>query len=218
MSFSFASHIALRYSFGTATCLGVPCTGCLCHCVQLRFLSLLCPVGVLFLVLSPRLCPQLCIRRQLSVSGRIAPCIRPPGSLMVPLSHFGEKLVYASFLLYDFSGSPGGQPEGGFGHPCVGLRVTLPLCTLQAPLGCGAIGRETLKYLLSHVFFPPLRFVLGLFSLVFFCRVLPVFGCWAHVLFRVGMLPVASFSLSLRRASASTECMETEGRDSDGVI
>ena len=68
--------------------------------------------------------------------------------------------------------------------------------TLQAPLGCGAIGRETLNYLLSPVFFSPLRFVLGLFSVVFFCRVLPVFGCWANVLFRVGVLPVASFSLS----------------------
>ena len=59
--------------------------------------------------------------------------------------------MYASFLLYDFSGSPGGQPEGGVGHPRVGLRVTLPFSfaeasalrscctfmkfTLQAPLG-----------------------------------------------------------------------------------
>ena len=48
--------------------------------------------------------------------------------------------MYASFLLYDFSGSPGGQPEGGIGHPCVGLRVTLPFhvlrllrCVLDAP-------------------------------------------------------------------------------------
>ena len=62
--------------------------------------------------------------------------------------------------------------------------------------------------------FPLLRFVPGLFSLVFFCRVLLVFGCWANVLFSVGVPLVASFSLCVsrefqRRASASTVCMKT---------
>ena len=39
--------------------------------------------------------------------------------------------MYASFLLYDFSSSPGGQPDGGIGQPRVGLRVTLPFHVLS---------------------------------------------------------------------------------------
>ena len=87
---------------------------------------------VLFLVLSPRLFSQLCNHKQLSVcEDGLHPAFVRRDHCWSHFPYFGEKVVYASFLLYVFSGSPSGQPEGGIGHPRVGLRATLPFHVLR---------------------------------------------------------------------------------------
>ena len=110
---------------------GVPCTGCLCHGIQLRFLSLLCPVGALFLVLSPRRFPSCALTSSSLYEDELHPAFVRWDHCWSHFPYFDEKVVHASFLLYDFLGSPGGQPWGGIGQPRVGLRVTLPFHELR---------------------------------------------------------------------------------------
>ena len=175
----------------------------------------------------PRLFSQLRLRKQLSVcEDGLQPAFARRGHCWSHFPYFGEKVVYASFLLYDFSGSRG-QAEGGFGQHRVGLRVTLPfhvlrllrcvlVASLQGPCGSGAVGRGTLKYLVSPVFFFPSVFC----ARAFLACLLSGSSCFFG--FSVEMPPVASFSLCIirgfqRRASASSDCVRTEGRGPKGV-
>ena len=113
--FSIASLIALHYSFGAVIC----CVGIVS--------SVWCVEGFLFRFFPPHLfSPVASLTRN--------PPVRE-GGLLGPIS---TASVRRSGTLRSFS--PDGQPEGGFGHHRVGLRVTIPFhvrrllrCVLVAP-------------------------------------------------------------------------------------
>ena len=72
--------------------------------------------------------------------------------------------MYASLFLYDFSGPPGGHPDGGKAHLRVAPRGTLPLLVLRL-LYC-AVGARSTKYFLKGP--GTERSVAGLKSVTFF--------------------------------------------------
>ena len=118
------------------------------------------------------------------------------------------------------------QPEGGIGHPRVGLRVTLPFHDLRllrcvqvapswkvflaGPCGNGAIGRGTLKYC----------FLLGSYIPSVFCSsrpfwpVLSCWGCLGFLCFGKGLFRVevatGRFNITLYRQRISAMCFSID--------